>query len=79
MRIANKRAENVKSLVKKEIGDRKNIKIIDFKWGKYKEMNDEMLFEDVDSGTYLETRGFITRRVEIRILKAPACVKQKYE
>jgi hypothetical protein len=77
--IANKRAKNVKSLVEKHIGDRKNIKIIDFKWQTFKEMNDEMLFEDVDSSTYLDTRGFITRRVEIRILKAPACVKQKYE
>ena len=77
--IANKRAENVKSLVEKQIGDRKNIKIIDFKWETFKNMNDEMLFEDLDSGNYLETRGFITRRVEIRILKAPACVKRKYK
>jgi hypothetical protein len=77
--IANKRAENVTTLVKKEIGNRKSFQIQNFRWKKYKEMTDEMSFEDIDSASYLETRGFIARRVEIRILEAPGCVNRKYE
>jgi hypothetical protein len=79
LHIANQRAKNVESLIKKVPGSRNNILIKDVAWENYTKMKNEMFFEDVDPNTYLDTRGFLTRRVEIRVLKAPGCVIKKFE
>ena len=75
--IAEKRAENLVKKIEEIIGkNNPNIHISSPKWKDYKEMEKELNIYDTNEDGYVKPRGFLTRRSEIRVLKAPACEKE---
>ena len=44
-----------------------------YKWKKYQDMVRGLNLDDREDDRYIPPRGFLTRRAEIRVLKAPAC------
>ena len=74
--IAEKRAENLVNRIRSIVGDNPKLRIYSHKWKDYQKMEKALNIVDTDEkGDYEKPRGFLTRRAEIRVLKAPACEK----
>lgn len=72
LRVANFRASRLKELLDGE--KRGNVEIVAKKWDTFPAMRSERLFLDrLFSGDYSKPRGKLTRRVELRLLKAGDC------
>jgi hypothetical protein len=71
LRLANARAENVKTLLDRKLT---NGEVIVRQWSDFVDMEDERTFSDrLLSGDYDPRKGPLNRRAEIRVLDAGAC------
>lgn len=73
--IAERRAENLVTKLEEIVENNPNIRISLPKWKNYQEMECELNIDDTDECVYDPSRGFLTRRAEIRVLEAPGCEK----
>jgi hypothetical protein len=73
--VAEQRAENLVTKIQEIAEVDRNIDISVYKWENYREMETELNLNDRRKGKYVKSRGFLTRRAEIRVLAAPACEK----